>query len=95
MKDWKECPDCWGTGLVGGFQRACERGPDKFKRVVQQAGQINVRVANADELRALLRRDQKQIVEALARDLCQQMVDDMIQTAVQRIVEKVKVELEG
>ena len=25
MKGWKECPDCWGTGLVGGFQAPCDR----------------------------------------------------------------------
>lgn len=24
MKDWKGCPKCWGTGLVGGFSRPCE-----------------------------------------------------------------------
>lgn len=25
MKNWKGCPDCWGTGLVGGFQQPCEK----------------------------------------------------------------------
>ena len=28
MKDWKECPDCWGTGLIGGFMRPCETAPE-------------------------------------------------------------------
>lgn len=28
MKLWKNCPDCWGTGLVGGFQAPCSRFPD-------------------------------------------------------------------
>jgi hypothetical protein len=23
MKDWKECPKCFGTGLVGGFAVRC------------------------------------------------------------------------
>jgi hypothetical protein len=25
MKGWNECPDCWGTGLIGGFQAPCNR----------------------------------------------------------------------
>jgi hypothetical protein len=25
MKDWKDCPDCWGTGFVGGFQAPCDK----------------------------------------------------------------------
>ena len=25
MKNWKGCPDCWGTGVVGGFQNPCSK----------------------------------------------------------------------
>lgn len=42
MKDWEACPDCWGTGLVAGWVRLCERSPDlddlqPFLRAVSRA----------------------------------------------------------
>ena len=38
MKGWEKCPDCWGTGFVGGFQAACEKREVAPREVEKKPG---------------------------------------------------------
>lgn len=79
MKHWKDCPRCWGTGLVGGFTRPCNEGG-------QDPGvMLEVLVTNP-EWGLGLELDVKRLREEIAKALSMREVYDLVARAICKVL---------